>query len=61
MGFSLKCLTFSGKDHPDELSNDGKSINVAGMKWHSNNDEISLDIGKLNFARKQRGEKPNIS
>ena len=58
-GFSLKGLTFSGKDPPDELSNDGKSINVAGMKWHSKNDEISLDIGELNFAKKQRGKKPN--
>ena len=46
-------------DPPDELSNDGKSINVEGMKWHSKNDEISFDIGELNFAKKQRGKKPN--
>ena len=31
-GFVLKGITFSNQDPPESLSNDGKSINTAGMK-----------------------------
>ena len=57
-GFCLKGLTFSGKDPPVELSSDGISINVAGVKWYSKEDVISLKSGELNFAKKHRGKKP---
>ena len=43
------------------MSNDGKSINVAGIKWFSKDDTISLDISELNFAKKHRGKKPAIT
>ena len=57
-GFSLKGVTFSGTDPPSKLSKDDSSINVAGMKWLPKDDVVSLDIGELNFAKKQRGKKP---
>ena len=57
-GFSLKGFTFSNKDPEPELSKDGKSINVAGMKWYPKEDLISLDVSELNFAKKSRGKKP---
>ena len=57
-GFSLKGITFSGKEPPSTLSADNTSINVAGMKWFPKEDMISLDISELNFAKKQRGKKP---
>ena len=57
-GFCLKGFTFSGKDPPDDLSSNGKSVNIAGMIWFSKDDFLSLDISDLNFARKQRGKKP---
>ena len=57
-GFSLKGVTFSGTDLPSKLSKDESSINVAGMKWLSKDDVVSLDISELNFAKKQRGRKP---
>ena len=57
-GFSLKGVTFSGKDPPSALSADESSINVAGMKWLPKDDIVSLDISKLNFAKKHRGKKP---
>ena len=60
-GFSLKGITFSGKPPPESLSSDGKSINVAGMKWFSEDDLISLDISELNFAKKCRGKKPTVN
>ncbi|MEM7375585.1 MAG: hypothetical protein AAF587_43730 [Bacteroidota bacterium] len=57
-GFSLKGITFSKQDPNHDLSKDGESINVAGMKWYPKQDLISLDIGELNFAKKSRGKKP---
>ena len=57
-GFSLKGITFSGKEPPSTLSADNTSINVAGMKSFPKEDMISLDISELNFAKKQRGKKP---
>ena len=33
-------------------------FNVAGMKWFPNEGMVSLDIGELNFSKKQRGKKP---
>ena len=59
-GFGLKGLTFSGLDPPDNLSTDGVSVNVAGMKWFPKEDKIALNIGELNFGKKIRGKKPCI-
>lgn len=50
--FSLKSVTFSGKDQPTVLSADDSSINVAGMKWFPRMDLLSLDVSELNFAKK---------
>jgi hypothetical protein len=58
-GFSLKGITFSKQKPSEKLSEDGNSINVAGMKWYPQEDQISLDISELNFAKKTRGKKPN--
>ena len=58
-GFSLKEVTFSGKDPPAILTNDEPSINVAGMRWSPKEDLLSLDNSELNFARKCRGKKPS--
>ena len=56
-GFALKGVSFSGKDPPECLTNDGFSINVDGVKWYPKEDYIQLDIGDLNFARRLRGRK----
>ena len=57
-GFSLKGVTFSGKEPPNTLTADNTTINVAGMKWFPKEDMLSLDISELNFAKKQHGKKP---
>ena len=57
-GFGLKGFTFTGKDPPDKLSKDGKSISTGGMLWYSNDDDIAIDFTELNFAKKVRGKKP---
>ena len=56
-GFLLKGVAFSGCDPPSSLSDDGETIFVAGMKWFVKSDELSLNIGELNFAKKHRGKK----
>ena len=57
-GFSLKGVTFSGKEPPNTLTADNTTINVAGIKWFPKEDMLSLDKSELNFAKKQRGKKP---
>jgi len=52
-GFQLKGVTFSGKD----LTDDGISIYVGGLKWFPKKDLLSLNIGDLNFSKKHRGKK----
>ena len=58
-GFRLKGFTFSGEHPPAHLSEDGQSVNVAGYRWYSEKDEVSLNVGDLNFAKKKRGKKPD--
>ena len=57
----MKGITFSNQDPPESLSDDGESINVAGMKWFPKDDAISLDIKDMNFAQKIRGQKPTTT
>ena len=57
-GFAIKGVTIAGRKPPGNLSSDGQSINVVGMKWHTESDQLSLDISEMNFGRKQRGRKP---
>ena len=57
-GFSLIAISFSGKKPPDDLSEDGETIIVAGIKWFTEKDLISLNLGDLIFAKKNQGRKP---
>ena len=56
-GFSVKGFTCSGSHPPADLTKDGVSVNVAGLKWYSKDDKISLEAGDLNFSKKKRGKK----
>ena len=58
-GFKLKGFTLSGKPPLDTLSDDNETIFVGGMKWYSETDELSYNVGELNFAKKSRGRKPD--
>ena len=55
--FNLKGITFSGKNPPSHLTEDGVSVGVGGFRWYSKSDEISLCVPELNFSSKQRGKK----
>ena len=56
-GFSLKGFTFSGQDPDSTLSIDGKSINVAGLKWFHKDDYLMFNSEAINFAKQVRGRK----
>ena len=60
-GYTLKGITFSKYAPPESLTDDGSRIGVAGMKWYSKEDKISLNTGELNFAKKLHGKKPSSS
>ena len=60
-GFCLKGFTFSGSKPLKDLSDNGKSINVAGMKWYSEMDLLQLDVSPLDFAKRVRGKKMSTS
>ena len=44
-GFGLKGFTSSGEAPLENLSEDGESINFAGMKWFLQSDELQLGKG----------------
>ena len=56
-GFSLKGFTLSGLAPRSDLSSDGKSIDVFGMKWYAEKDFLMLNMSDFSFSRKFRGRK----
>ena len=56
-GFTVKGFTCSGSLPPDELTKDGVSVKVAGAKWFSKPDKISLESGDMGFSTKSKGKK----
>ena len=54
-GFQLKGVSLSGEDPLESLTDDGITINVAGMKWYPKEDQLSLNICELNFSKRIRG------
>ena len=57
-GFTLKGVAFSGQDPPECLTEDGASVSVAGLKWYTKEDRISLNLGEMTSVKKQRGRRP---
>ena len=57
-GFSLKGVAFSGEPPPDSMSDDGESMILAGFRWFTESDTISLNLKDLVFSKKQRGKRP---
>ena len=56
-GFSFKGCSFSGAPPPANMSQDGESVSVLGMKWFPKGDFLKLNIGELNLAKKRRSRK----
>ena len=56
-GFTLKGFAMTGASPPSNMSSDGETVLVGGMKWDTNGDFIQLNIKELNFSKKLRGKK----
>ena len=56
-GFAVKGFAFSVRHPPSDFSNDGVSVKVAGLKWYTKSDKISLETCNLNFSRKIRDKR----
>ena len=56
-GSRLKGFTISGDNPSENLSSDGVSVVVAGLRWFPEGDFIKLNISELNFNKKLRGKK----
>ena len=59
-GFSLKGIAFSKMKPPTSMSDDDKSIVVAGIRWFTESDTISLNLKDLNFSKRHRGKRQKI-
>ena len=55
VGLACKGWTVSGSDPPAEVTDDGKSVSIGGMKWHSKMDFLEVPIPLLHFSKKSRG------
>ena len=56
-GISLKGIAFLSKDPSESLSDDGVSIQVAGMKWYTKDDLLAFDFTEINFSKRIRRRK----
>ena len=59
-GFTTKGFTMSKILPLPALTKDGKSGNIAGIKWFPEEDVFQLCIDTLNFGRKYRGRKQDM-
>ena len=59
-GFTVKGFVCSGEDPSEDLSTDGKTVMIGGLKWFTKDDKIAINVQDFNFAKKIRGKKiPN--
>ena len=57
-GFYLKGFSFSGHPPNPEVSKDGVTINLAGLIYYVEEDEVQLNVtDRLNFSKKRCGKK----
>ena len=54
INMEIKGWGLTGEKPPEQLTDDGKSIRVAGMKWFPEIDGFMLNIAKLHFGKKKR-------
>ena len=52
---ACKGFTYSGSDPIPELTDDGKTLSIGGLKWHSKLDLLEIPFPALHFSKKLRG------
>ena len=56
-GFVTKGFVCSGEAPPENMSIDGKSVLIGGLKWFTVNDTFGINVKPLNFSKKVRGKR----
>ena len=59
-GMGVKGFTFSGAAPLPDLSPDGKSVGLVGIKWHVEDDLISAEAKPIFFGKPKRGKLPEL-
>ena len=54
----VKDWAWSGKEPPEKMSPDGKSVNLAGLAWYPEVDAYRLNLDSIHFGVKRRGRYP---
>ena len=55
VGLSCKGWSYSGSDPSPEVSDDGLTVSIGGMKWHCKLDLLEIPFPTLHFSKKLRG------
>ena len=55
VGLSCKGWSFSGQSPPPEVTDDGETVGIGGMKWHTKMDLLEILLPPLHFSKKCRG------
>ena len=55
IGMKCKGWAFSGDLPPEDLSKDGLTLGVGGLRWNPVEDSLQLKIPDLHFSKKKRG------
>ena len=59
-GVTVKGFTFAGSAPAPDLSTDGKSVGLVGIKWQVEEDLISAEAKPIFFGRAKRGKLPEL-
>ena len=55
VGLSCKGWSFSGQSPPPEVTEDGETVGIGGMRWHTRLDLLEVLLPPLHFSKRSRG------
>ena len=55
VGLGCKGWSFSGSSPPADITADGETVSIGGMKWHTKLDMLEVPFPPLHFSKKVRG------
>ena len=55
LGLACKGWSFSGLSPPPDVTDDGETVSIGGMRWHTKLDLLEILLPSLHFSKKLRG------
>ena len=55
VGLACKGWSLSGYSPPPEVAEEGETVSIGGMKWHTKLDLLEVPLPQLHFSKKLRG------